>query len=324
MRIKCIVLACFVLVFAGAMSSQTQFSAKIPANTIHVPVTLANPVYYNETITAVGVSTPSGALNCSGLYPQISFRYKRGGVDNALGYVVTSAGNSWTQPPVATPLQPGDQVTAFLNDAGVGCTNELPLTVYFITQYTATVDANLTNLASGASGTNAFIRFRLPNCRTANPQITGTSVLLAYQQDFRADVTGHARGIIYGNDKITCGGAQPTVYEVSYYVNQVREGVPKQYYVCTLWPGGGCSNSDLTFDPSTATSIDPLPPPGERRRQLSLCRARDAIHRAHADGSGLKPWCESAPSLHPTTGSELGVSLKTEPAELAPSLLVVP
>src|SRR5664279_5477461 len=136
MRIKCIVLACFVLVFAGAMSSQTQFSAKIPANTIHVPVTLANPVYYNETITAVGVSTPSGAMNCSGVYPQISFRYKRGGVDNALGYVVTSAGSSWTQAPVATPLQPGDQVTAFLNDDGVGCTNELPLTVYFVAQYT--------------------------------------------------------------------------------------------------------------------------------------------------------------------------------------------
>ena len=56
--IVCIVLACFTLVVAGVLSSQTQFSATIPANTINVPVTLANPVYYNETITAVGVSTP--------------------------------------------------------------------------------------------------------------------------------------------------------------------------------------------------------------------------------------------------------------------------
>jgi hypothetical protein len=71
--IVCIVLACctLVFVFAGVLSSQTQFSASIPANTINVPVTLANPVYYNETVAAVGVSTHSGALNCSTHTPNL-------------------------------------------------------------------------------------------------------------------------------------------------------------------------------------------------------------------------------------------------------------
>src|SRR5450755_3170719 len=75
------------LYLLGVLSSQTQFSASIPANTINVPVTLANPVYYNETVAAVGVSTPSGALSCSGLYPEISFRYQRGALGAHDGFL---------------------------------------------------------------------------------------------------------------------------------------------------------------------------------------------------------------------------------------------
>jgi hypothetical protein len=152
----------------------------------------------------------------------VTFWFTRGGVQQVLGFVVTSAGSSWTAVPAVTTLQPGDLVTAQLSATGVGCTNGIPLTVYFATQYTANVSANLNNLASGASGTNAFVRFSLQNCGTYNPQITGTSVILAYQQDFRANSSGIASGIIYGNDKITCGGTQPTVYQVSFYVNQIR------------------------------------------------------------------------------------------------------
>jgi hypothetical protein len=57
--------------------AQTQFSGQITSNT-SAPVTLANPVYYNETITAVGVST-TGALSCAA-YPQVTFFYTRAGV----------------------------------------------------------------------------------------------------------------------------------------------------------------------------------------------------------------------------------------------------
>jgi hypothetical protein len=52
--------------------SQVGFPGQITANT-SAPVTLANPVYYNETITSVTAST-AGTLSCS-TYPQISFFY---------------------------------------------------------------------------------------------------------------------------------------------------------------------------------------------------------------------------------------------------------
>jgi hypothetical protein len=103
---------------------------------------------------------------------------------NVNGAAATLANpGSWTAVPAVSTLKPGDLVTPQLSANGVGCTNEIPLTVYFITQYTANVSANLNNLASGASGTNAFVRFSLQNCGTYNPQITGTSVILAYQQN---------------------------------------------------------------------------------------------------------------------------------------------
>ena len=107
------------------------------------------------------------------------------------------------------------------------------------------------------------MRFRLQNCGTYNPQITGTSVILAYQPDFRANSSGIASGVIYGNDKITCGGTQPTVYEVSFYVNQIRVGVPKDYYVCTSFPGaGGCSNNTSTATCTSARSPRRATPSG--------------------------------------------------------------
>jgi hypothetical protein len=153
--------------------AQTQFSGQITVNASGSLATLANPVYYNETINLVGVST-TGALSCAA-YPQVMFFFTRAGVEQVLGLVTTSAGSNWTAVPAVSTLRPGDLVTAQLSTVGVGCSNEIPLTVYFTAQYTANVSANLNNLASGASGTNAFARFSLQNCGTYNPQITGTS-----------------------------------------------------------------------------------------------------------------------------------------------------
>lgn len=255
--IACSVIAAAALCLPAI--GQTQFTAQLTANVTTVSATLANPVSYNETVTAISVSS-LGALSCSG-YPQITFSYKRAGVTSSLGTVVLNAGSNWSAVPLVPSLQVGDVVTAHLSTLESGCTNGLPLNVSFTSQYTANVNANLTNLAAGASGTNAFMRMKLQNCGTNNPQINGTNVVLAYQQDFTANSSGIASGIIYGNDKISCGGTQSTVYEVSFYVNQIRVGVPKLYYVCTSFPGGGCSNSSLTFDPSNATAIDPLPQP---------------------------------------------------------------
>jgi hypothetical protein len=86
------------------------------------------------------VST-TGALSCAA-YPQVTFWFTRGGVQQVLGFVATSAGSSWTAVPAVTTLQPGDVVTAQLSATEVGCTNGILLTVYFATQYTANVSAN--------------------------------------------------------------------------------------------------------------------------------------------------------------------------------------
>ena len=176
----CKLVAPFFLVLGIALSlgAQTQFSGSITSNTLGASASLANPVYYNEAITALGLTT-TGALSCT-TYPQVTFFFTRAGVEAPMGVVATSAGSSWTAIPTVTSLQPGDIVVAQLSTVGVGCTNELPLGASFTTQYTSNVSANLNNLASGASGTNAFVRFRLQNCGTYNPQITGTSVILAY------------------------------------------------------------------------------------------------------------------------------------------------
>jgi hypothetical protein len=93
--------------------AQTQFSGQITSNVNGASATLANPVYYNETITAVGVST-TGALSCAA-YPQITLFFTRAGVEQVLGFVTTSAGSSWTAVSAVTTLQPGYLVTAQLS-----------------------------------------------------------------------------------------------------------------------------------------------------------------------------------------------------------------
>lgn len=49
------------------------------------------------------------------------------------------------------------------------------------------------DMANDASAANALLRMTLQNCGTNNPQILGTSIVLAYQKDFHADSTGQLR-----------------------------------------------------------------------------------------------------------------------------------
>jgi hypothetical protein len=58
--------------------AQTQFSGQITVNASGSLATLANPVYYNETINLVGVSTTGGAsllslLSLPGAFPRPDF-----------------------------------------------------------------------------------------------------------------------------------------------------------------------------------------------------------------------------------------------------------
>jgi hypothetical protein len=146
------------------LGAQVQFSGQITTNS-STPVTLANPANYTEQVTTVGVSS-TGAMMCTS-YPQITFLMTRGGVQQVLGFVATSAGSSWTAAPYMPIIQAGDVVTAEMSANEVGCTNGLPLTVYFVAQYQANVTANLTNLAAHRELTPSCAS----SCRTAAPTI---------------------------------------------------------------------------------------------------------------------------------------------------------
>jgi hypothetical protein len=69
---------------AAPALGQTQFSGQITSNVTGSAATLANPVFYNETVNQVGVST-TGALSCAA-YPQVTFFFTRGGVQTVLGF----------------------------------------------------------------------------------------------------------------------------------------------------------------------------------------------------------------------------------------------
>ena len=129
-----------VLGMALSLGAQIQFSGSITSNTSGASALLANPVYYNETITPLGLTT-TGALSCT-TYPQVTFFFTRAGVEAPVG-VVPSAGSSWSVIPTVQNLQPGDIVVAQLSTVGVGGTNELPLGASFTTQYTSRFSANL-------------------------------------------------------------------------------------------------------------------------------------------------------------------------------------
>jgi hypothetical protein len=145
----CVVLCTFACAPALA---QVQFQGSLTTNTVGVPVMLASPVYYAETVTALTTVAP-GTMTCS-TYPVAQVRLKRSGTDSQIGFISVAAGTS-TAGTIAIPsLQVGDVVYGSLQSAGVGCTNELPIQVSFTAQYVAKVSTNLTNLVSGA---NAFI-----------------------------------------------------------------------------------------------------------------------------------------------------------------------
>ena len=141
-----------IMLAAAPIAAQTQFQGQIISNTVGIPVTLASPVYYAETVTALTTVAPSN-MTCSS-YPVAQVRLKRAGADSQIGFISVAPGVS-TAGTIAIPsLQVGDVVYGSLETAGVGCSNELPIQVSFTAQYVANVSTNLTNLASGA---NAFI-----------------------------------------------------------------------------------------------------------------------------------------------------------------------
>jgi hypothetical protein len=151
-RKMCKFVSPFFLVLGMALSlgAQIQFSGSITSNTSGASSSLANPVYCNETITALGLTT-TGALSCT-TYPQVKFFFTRAGVEAPMGVVTTSAGSSWTVIPTVQNLQPGDIVVTQLSTVGVGCTNDLPLGASFTTQYTATSPPTSNLLVSEESG----------------------------------------------------------------------------------------------------------------------------------------------------------------------------
>ncbi len=143
------------------------FSTQITANTINVPYDIFNPAPYASNISLVTV-TSTGALSCS-VYPQINLVITRGTTNSYFGYMTLSAGTQWQESSSLEEIEPGDVVAAELAVAGVGCTNELPLTVTLTLPYGVAVSANLSQLTGAPSATNAFMRMKLSNCGTNNP-----------------------------------------------------------------------------------------------------------------------------------------------------------
>jgi hypothetical protein len=123
-----ILVAFFSLCFVPVAQAQVTQSAQIAVNTLN---TTANIVTLDTAATALQetVTTPGpGALVCS-TYPVVTFIVTRNAVNSTLAVVTMASGVYWQAFPLFTPLLPGDLIFAKLTTAGIGCTNELPLTV---------------------------------------------------------------------------------------------------------------------------------------------------------------------------------------------------
>jgi hypothetical protein len=81
----------------------------------------------SATALSAGAST-SGALSCS-TYPGVSLYVTRNAVNTDLADITINAGSSWTASVNFTALLAGDLIFGKLTTSGIGCTNELPLTV---------------------------------------------------------------------------------------------------------------------------------------------------------------------------------------------------
>ena len=74
--------AAILLLVCLPVAAQVTFSGRIAVNTVNTTVDLANPVYYDATVTSLDVRTP-GALSCTG-YPNVGIWLHRGGTDTLI------------------------------------------------------------------------------------------------------------------------------------------------------------------------------------------------------------------------------------------------
>lgn len=118
-----------------------------------------------------------------------------------------------------------------------------------------TVTANLRNVSTSAQ--SASIRFQLQNCGSNVPRVIGTGVIVKTQYEFSANAsTGIATGSIYGNDEIDCGGAENSVYAVSYLVNGIpATGIPTKTYVINA--SSGTWDASMASPTSSIPSVEP-------------------------------------------------------------------
>jgi len=169
--------------------------------------TIANPVFYQETITGLSV-TQAGWLP-STVYPTVGVYVQRGGQVLTLSSTQLSAGTVVQIPFSFTGLQAGDAVTAQEIALGSGCPFS-ELVAGLTAQYTVTLSANLSSLAAGAgrverlhSGDPAGLRHLGPNssegrgCRRDSRRVTALDALPLCGQGawFRCPAVGCGRRV---------------------------------------------------------------------------------------------------------------------------------
>ena len=155
----CLKIIAVLALLSLPLCAQVTQTSQITSNTLN---TTANIVTLDTAAVAlsVGAST-TGTLSCT-TYPVVTFIVTRNAINSTLGTIVLTNAASWTAAPLFTPLLAGDLIFAKLTTSGIGCTNELPLTVSATYSPAAGLcDANpsacvtLTGTIAGANGLTA-------------------------------------------------------------------------------------------------------------------------------------------------------------------------
>ena len=107
--------AAILLLVCLPAAAQVTFSGRITVNTVNTTVDLANPAYYDATITSYDVSTP-GALTCTG-YPTIGVWIHRRNTETEISEAILTAGLlHWSGSLLGTAIQAGDRVYGKLEE----------------------------------------------------------------------------------------------------------------------------------------------------------------------------------------------------------------
>ena len=109
--------------------AQVTASGTFAVNTVGQTANLVSSLPSGAAAASVTATTTSGTLACS-TYPLLSFYVSRNSQSYDLADLSTiGPGTVWTAYPNFVQLLQGDQLFAKITQAGVGCTNLLPLTV---------------------------------------------------------------------------------------------------------------------------------------------------------------------------------------------------